>query len=154
MNFRSCYLFADLGEAQVNRITSLAKEIPMKKGQRIFTEGDEAVSLYVLKEGAVELMSKIEDEFEMPISILRNAGDCFGASSLVPPHAYSISARCAGKGVLLAIERADLLRIIEEDHELGCIIMTNAARYFLEQLKHTRHEIKIHFTTLFKAMHR
>jgi CRP-like cAMP-binding protein len=153
MNFRSCYVFEGLSEEQLIRITSVGKEMPMDEGQRIFTEGDDAVALYILKEGAVELMSKIEGDFEMPIAILRNAGDCFGASALIPPHSYSISARCAEKGNLLAMGRSDLRQLIEEDHHLGCIIMTNSARYFLEQLKQTRQEIKIHFTTLFRSMH-
>ena len=46
------------------------------------------------KEGAVELLTKVEEGFELPIAILRNPGDCTGTSSLVAPYLYSLSSRC------------------------------------------------------------
>jgi signal-transduction protein with cAMP-binding, CBS, and nucleotidyltransferase domain len=90
MNFRKCYLFQDLPDERVDTIVSMGEEFPIKEGQRIFTEGEEAAALHIIKNGAVELMTKIEEEFELPIAILREPGECFGTGTLVPPYIYRI----------------------------------------------------------------
>jgi CRP-like cAMP-binding protein len=56
-------------------------------------------------------------------------------------------------GILLAIKRTDLQKLIRAEHQIGLAILTNLARHFLERLKETRQELKIHFKTLFKSVH-
>jgi CRP/FNR family transcriptional regulator len=153
VNFPPCYLFQDLNDGRLNQILSMCQEIKVKKDQSIFTEGKEASALYILKEGAVELMTRIEDVVDLPIAILRNQGDCFGTSALIPPHVYSLSARCVEEGSLLVLQQSDFQRLAEKDHEMGCIFMRNLAKHYLERLKQTRQELKIHFRTLFRSVH-
>ena len=153
MNFRPCYLFDDLTDKHVNQVISITRKITVKKGQRIFTEDEEATALYIIEEGTVELMTRIEDDFEMPITILRKPGDCFGTSALIAPHVYSLSARCVADGALLAIERTALQQLMMKDHEVGCTMMKNLAQHYLERLKQTRQELRIHFRTLFRSIH-
>ena len=125
----------------------------MKKGHFLMHEGQTAEALFVLKEGAVELLTTVNDDFELPIAILRNPGDCTGTSSLVPPYEYSLSARCVKNGDIVIIQQTDLKELMEKDHELGCTIMKNLAQHFLDRLKETRQEVKIHFKTIFKSIH-
>jgi CRP-like cAMP-binding protein len=153
MDLRLCYLFQDLADDHLERIVSMTKETSIEDGQRIITEGEEAIALYILKEGAVELMTTIEDDFEMPIAMLRNPGDCFGTASLISPCLYHLSARCASQGRVVVIGRSELKHLMVESHELGFCIMTNLAIHFLDRLKQTRQELKIHFRTLFRSMH-
>jgi CRP-like cAMP-binding protein len=153
VNFPPCYLFQDLNDGRVNQILSMCQEIKVKKDQSIFTEGQEASALYLLKEGAVELITRIEDVVDLPIAILRSPGDCFGTSALIDPYVYSLSARCVEEGVLLLLEQSDFRHLVEKDHEMGCIFMRNLAKHYLERLKQTRQELKIHFRTLFKSVH-
>ena len=150
MELCSCYLFQGLTDGQKNRVTSVIKETAMESGQRIFTEGDEALTLYILKEGTVELMTVVENDFEMPVAILRNPGDCFGTPALLKPHVHSLSARCVEKGYLFTIKQSDLQEQITGDPELGCIIMANLAGHFLERLKEARKELRVHFKTLLR----
>jgi len=145
------YLFDGLNESQMEKISRIGKEIPMQKGQQIFKEGQEANGVYVVRKGAVELMTMVEEIFELPISILRNPGDVFGSSALVPPYRYSLSARCAAEGSLFCIETPELRKLASEDREIGCQIMTNLAAHFLDRLKETRQEVKIHFKMLLSS---
>jgi CRP-like cAMP-binding protein len=153
MNFRPCYLFEDLTDDHVDQIISITKKITVKKGQRIFTEDEEATALYIIEEGPVELITRIEDDFEMPITILRNPGDCFGTSALIEPHVYSLSARSLAEGSLSVIERSALQKLMMKDHEVGCTMMRNLARHYLDRLKQTRQELRIHFRTLIRSIH-
>ena len=150
MELCTCFLFKGLTENQRSEVISVTKETSMDSGQRIFTEGDEALTLYILKEGAVELMTIVEKDFEMPVAILRNPGDCFGTPALLKPHVHSLTARCVEKSSLLTIKQSDLQEQIAGDPGLGCVIMANLAAHFLERLKESRKELKVHFKTLLR----
>lgn len=152
MSLSLCYLFQGLSKLQLRRLSAITRETAIEKGQCLLNEGQKAEELHVLESGAVELMMRVEEGIEIPIAILRKAGDCVGASALVPPHVYSLSARCVKEGKSLCMKQADLQQLILEDRDLGCIIMTNLARNLLERLKETRQELKIHFRTLFRSM--
>jgi CRP-like cAMP-binding protein len=128
----------------------------MEDGEVIFKEGEESGAVYILKNGAVELITQVENDFELPIATLRKPGEIVGTSALVSPCQYSLTARCTGKGTLLSIDRSALLEAMSEDPDLGYIIMTNLAKYFFDKLKETRQELRIHFhnfKTLFIQAH-
>ena len=151
MDSSFAYLFRGLDEGQMKKILAAGKEITMKKGQQIIKEGQTANGVYILRSGAVELMTTVEKGFALPISILREPGDVFGTSALVPPHRYSLSARCVEKGMLFCMETSALRKLAAENRDIGCQMMMNLAAYFLERLKETRQEVKIHFKTLLSS---
>lgn len=147
----SCYLFKELSESRLQRLNTINKETPLQKGQWLMLEGEKAEKLFVVKEGAVELLTKVDDCFELPIAMLRNQGDCTGTSTLVESHVYSLNSRCAEDSKMYVIKKPALRNLIMEDHELGCIIMKNLAQHLLCQLKETRQELKIYFKTIFRS---
>jgi len=153
MPLSSSFLFKGLSESQLQRLTAAVNEIQVQKGQWLFQEGKIGDRVYVIKSGAVEMLTKVNGEYELPIKIIRSKGGCFGTSALVPPHQYSLSAKCAEDATLLEIGREDLEKISTEDSALGCAIMQNLAQHLLARLKETRQELKIHFKTLFRSMH-
>ena len=153
MPHSSSFIFKGLSEAQLQRLTSAVKERQIPKNQWLFHEGSSADRIYILKTGAVEMLTKVNGEYELPINIIRSKDECFGTSALVPPHEYSLSARCAEDATILEIKREDLEKITAEDSAMGCIIMKNLAKNLLDRLKETREEVKIHFKTLFRSMH-
>jgi CRP/FNR family transcriptional regulator, cyclic AMP receptor protein len=114
------------------KIRAIGKEIAVKAGQQIFREGQEANGVYIVRQGSVELLTLIEKEIELPISILREPGDTFGTSALVPPYRYSLSARCVEEGTLFCMETSAVRKLAAEDHDIGCRIMTNLAAHFLD----------------------
>jgi CRP-like cAMP-binding protein len=78
--------FKGLGDDQLKRIAAVAEEVSMENGREIVREDAEAKVLYILKTGAVELLTKIENEVELPISMLRNQGEIIGSGALISPH--------------------------------------------------------------------
>lgn len=151
MQLPSCYLFQGLSELQKDRIAAITLEKDIQKGEWLFQEGQEATSIFILRKGAVELVTRVNDTIEIPITIIRPAGGCFGIGALVEPYRYSLSARCAADSTLLVINQADIKNIIRTDSDLGCTIMTNLAQKLLDRLKETRQESKIHINTLIKS---
>jgi CRP/FNR family transcriptional regulator len=152
MQLSSCYLFQDLSKTQLNSFIAIGNETRIQKGQWLFREDEAAEQMFILKDGAVELLTTVEDDIELPIAIIRTPGNCFGTSTLVPPHRYSLSARVVEEGTLLTIKKDDIEELIKQDHELGYAILINLSKHFLDRLKETRQELKIHFKTIFKSM--
>ena len=70
MDSSSTYLFRVLDEGQMKKILAVGKEIAMKKGRQIIKEGQAANGVYTVRSGAVELMTAVEKDFDLPISIL------------------------------------------------------------------------------------
>ena len=149
----SCYVFKGLSDTRLQAVDAIAKEALIDKGQWLMHEGQKAETLFVLKNGSIELLTTVNGDFELPIAILRHPGDCTGTSALLEPYEYSLSARCVENGVIVIIQQADLKQLMQEDHELGSAIMKNLAQHFLDRLKETRQEMKIHFKTIFKSIH-
>jgi len=152
MPLSSCYLFEGLSQSKIERIIAITQEQQFQKDQWLFHEEQEATHLYLVKDGAVELVIKVEDAIEIPIAVIRPDNGCLGVSTLVDPYRYSLSARCLDDSTLMAISKTQLDELMDADAELRCIIMTNLATKLLNRLKETRQEVKIHFMNLVRSV--
>lgn len=153
MNLCACFLFDGLDEARCGHVRGIVSPVAMAAGHYIFQEGEPAGRLYLIEEGQVELTTRLNGPFELPVAMLKSQADCFGTSSLLPPFIYSISAKCAAAGSLYAIERTELFALIDKDPQLGYLIMKNLSQHLLSRLREVRQELKIHFRNLYKSVH-
>ena len=151
MPISSCYLFERMSASQLERIEAIPSEQKIQKGQWLFREDDEAQNFYLIKEGAIELLTLVDEKIEIPISMVRGKNGCFGISALVSPFRYTLSARAAVDSTLLVFKRGDLEKLKQDDPGLVCIIMNNLAQKLLARLKETRQELKIHFMNLVRS---
>ena len=151
MQLPTCYLFQNLSTSQIDSLARITVEEQFQKGKWLFYKDQRADKIYLIKQGAVELLIKVEDTIEIPIAIIRPDNGCVGIGTLVEPHRYTLSARCAADCALLSIKREDLQELMCKDHELGCTIMKNLAQKLLSRLTETRKELKIHFMNLVRS---
>jgi len=151
MPLSSCYLFSRLSESQLESVLAISREQKIQKGQWLFREDEEAHHFYLIKEGAIELLTHADEHIELPIAMVRTKNGCIGIGALVPPFRYSLSARATHDSDLLVFNRADLETLKRQDPGLVCIMMNNLAQKLLERLKESRQEIKIHFMRLVRA---
>jgi len=152
MPLNSCFLFTGLSPSQIERIAAITQEQQFQKDQWLFHEGQEAKHLYLVKDGAVELVIKVEDAIEIPIAIIRPDNGSLGVGALIEPYRYSLSGRCLDDSTLSVIARTQLHELMDDDSELRCIIMTNLSKKLFNRLKETRQEVKIHFMNLVRSV--
>lgn len=151
MPLSSCYLFSRLSDPQLECVQAISREQKIQKDQWLFREDQEAQYFYLIKKGAIELLTVVNERIEIPIAMVKTQNGCIGIGALVPPFRYSLSARAILDSNLLAFNRADLETLKREDPALICIIMNNLAQKLLERLKETRHEVKVHFVNLVRS---
>jgi CRP-like cAMP-binding protein len=152
MPLSSCFLFDRLSEPQLKTVLGISQGKKIQKGQWLFREDEEAQHFYLIKEGAIELLTVVDEKIEIPIAMVRAKNGCIGVGALVPPFRYSLSARATQDSNLLAFKREDIEALKQKDPGLVCIMMNNLAQKLLERLKESRKEIKLQFMNLVRSV--
>ena len=135
--------FGPLNEKQRKAIAMVADEIQMKVKQVIFEECQAADALYLLIEGDIDLTYKSEEEFYPKKTKVFSVGEInpqevFAISALIEPYEYNATATVTKDGRAIKIDAIALRELIEQDVQLGYILMHQIAKTAMERLAYTR----------------
>ncbi len=151
MTVASCYLFRGLSAEKMKAIDAICLPQTIASGQWLFHKADQARNIYLVEEGAIELVMPVEPDVEVPVAMIRPGNDCVGVGALLEPYTYTLSARCQDPCRLMAIAGNDLRSLFRSDPEFGHTVMANLAQYLLDRLVNTREEVKLHFMNLIRS---
>jgi CRP-like cAMP-binding protein len=151
MTAASCYLFRDLPAEKINIISTISYLQNIKAGEWLFHKADNAAHIYLVEEGAIELLMPVESEIEVPVAMIRPGNGCVGIGALLEPYTYTLSARCTEDSLLTAIKSEELLAAFKSDPDFGRCVMANLAQRLLDRLVETREEVRIHFMNLIQS---
>lgn len=144
-------LFKSLSDEQLKAIAKLGEEKSFNAGQEIFKQDEKAKTLYVLLDGAVNLIftlgTEAQEETDLAVEILDQTGSVFGTAALMSPYLYNVTARCSQSTEALAIDSAGFREIIQREPIIGFAVMTKLAQLYFDRLNATRTAI----TNLFKT---
>ncbi|HEY89120.1 MAG TPA: cyclic nucleotide-binding domain-containing protein [Thermoflexia bacterium] len=142
---RDTDIFYGLSREHLLAIADVCQEVCCEEGDLIVAENAHSDELYIIMKGRVEIIIDpsiiVAHGQRAPaptgIVILRS-GQTFGEIGLVDRGLRSASA-CAGahETRLLSISRQDLLRLCEEDYELGYKLMRNIAEELAFKVRNT-----------------
>lgn len=144
-------LFKSLSDDQLKAIAKLGEEKSFKAGQEIFKQDQKAKTLYVLLDGAVNLIftvgTEAQEETDLAVETLDQTGSVFGTAALISPYLCNVTARCTKLTRTLAIDSAGFREIIQREPIIGFEVMTKLAQLYFDRLNSTRTAI----TNLFKT---
>jgi CRP-like cAMP-binding protein/rhodanese-related sulfurtransferase len=109
---RSNPVFKELSRETVDDVCRVAWKISVPARTVIFTQGDPAGTLYIIKKGKVRLFKRGTGGLDFELGHMR-AGDCFGAISLLSGNPRMRSAETIEDSELLFIEKQDYEQIRE-----------------------------------------
>ena len=118
-------VFLELSDNELEKIAALpsCREETYQEGDVIFSAGDFARTMFVLKDGQVELVADLrrpEQESSSAVVVDRiTTGDFFGWSALVGPHSRVFSAVSKRYSEVIHIDGDELLSLFEEDNRIG-----------------------------------
>lgn len=141
-------LFVNLNDSQLNILLSRSSVESFPEGKTIFRQGEEAIHLYVLIQGAVDLTVKAEEKIDFMTSKIDKEGAVFGTPSLMEPFRYNVTAICLKLTKVLMIEANDLKKKMEEDPKMGMEIMKKLASIYFNRLNDLRSGV----SNLFKML--
>jgi signal transduction histidine kinase/predicted CoA-binding protein len=108
---RKVPLFAELPDADLQRLCSLIKEVNLASGETLFAEGDPGEEAYVIAEGEIEIV-KIASGRDVLLAV-RTSGDVIGETALLEMAPRSATARARGACKLLAIHKTLLDELVQ-----------------------------------------
>jgi len=115
-------IFADLGEADLDKIAKLGIRKKYKKGNIVVLEKEMGAALFVIVSGKVKIVRTDEDGREVILSIF-GPGEFFGEMSLLDGLARSASVVALTKAELFMIHRRDFLKLLQEHPQVAIALL-------------------------------
>jgi signal transduction histidine kinase/predicted CoA-binding protein len=107
---RKVPLFAELPEADLERLCRMITEVKLPQGELLFREGEPGERAYVIEEGEIEIL-KASAGREVLLAV-RQPGDVIGEAALLEEAPRMAGARARAPSKLLAIDKAQLDELI------------------------------------------
>ncbi|GGX00996.1 hypothetical protein GCM10010297_23230 [Streptomyces malachitofuscus] len=130
-------LLTALPPPQRERLMALAREVSFPEDSRIFEAGGTADRFWVIRSGAVSLDQQVTELHRVTVAGL-GAGDLLGWSWLFPPYEWDFGAVAFSPVRAYEFDAAAVLRLCEEDPELGLMLVRKVAEVLAHRLETTR----------------
>lgn len=143
VSLETCSLFRGLRAEVVDGIDRMAVERGFAIGQTIFEEGEAAVELCILAQGAVELDYTLPNNPKTLVAITRVApGDVFAWSALAGCGSLTARARTLEDSIVYTIPAGALRSLLDEHVDAGYIVMTRLTQLVASRLRDTRDQLR------------
>ncbi len=100
-------LFSSMQTSELRALAAIAEEHSFGAGKEIVRENDVGDSLYIIKEGSVDIIKRIDEKNTIKLAEL-SQGECFGEMALFDAELRSASVYAEAPCVLLCIKSDDL----------------------------------------------
>ncbi|MDP2275752.1 MAG: cyclic nucleotide-binding domain-containing protein [Archangium sp.] len=124
---RGIPLFHELKDPELKRVAKLLHERHYEAGEVVFREGQTGAGMYIIKEGAVDIVLRLADGAEQSVVSL-HAGQFFGELALLESSPRTATAVVRKPSVLLGLFQPDLEQLLDRDSKLGARVVWNLAR--------------------------
>jgi CRP/FNR family transcriptional regulator len=105
-------LFDGLAPGVMSEITAAARSLRKERGEFVYTPGDRAETVFVLKKGRIKLSVLSESGKEFAIDIFQ-PGDIFGEFALVDDTTRSNMAQALDDALMWVFGKRDFVRLLE-----------------------------------------
>jgi CRP-like cAMP-binding protein len=137
---KKVHLFESLSAPELEKIEKISTMEAFAKDAVIFREGDPGDRCYVITNGEVRISKFIPNIGEEALAVLK-PGDYFGEMALIDKFPRSAHAIANSDVAVLAINKADLDRMLIMDRELGYKLLWAFTRTLSKRLRETNEKL-------------
>jgi len=119
-------VFAGLDQESLELVAGCGKNIAVDADERLFREGDEANTFFLVRSGLVSLETYVPNRGSVTV-VTCGPGEIVGWSWLVPPYKWRLSARVVENVRAVEFDGACLRRKCEAIPELGYDLLSRFA---------------------------
>ena len=119
-------LLENIDMAGLDKISKIAKEVFVKKGEPLFKESDETKGLWLIHSGKIEISKVTADGWRQTIVVLPQ-GHFFGELSILENRKHVAFATALEDTQLFLIPKEDFEKMMEEDCSLALCIVKRIA---------------------------
>jgi CRP-like cAMP-binding protein len=132
----------DLSEGEARELFMISKRERHARGERLFVEGDEPTSLYLVAEGEVDIVQKRADGAGDHVLARHQAGAIVGEMSLLTREPRSASAHIASaEATILRVTARDLDDLLTREPTVAYKVMYALARVLATRLRAVNHRL-------------
>lgn len=132
---QNVYLFKELASKELEQVSAIAKQETYGPGDEIFTEGDAATALYVIKYGSVKIQHSASDD-RVDVATL-GTGSHFGEMAFVDNEKRSASVTVIERADIVRIDFADLRKLLESNPTIAVKVYRALALFLCGRLRIT-----------------
>jgi CRP-like cAMP-binding protein len=137
---KKVHLFESLSVPELEKIEKIATMEAFAKDTVIFREGDAGDRCYVITNGEVRISKFIPNIGEEALAVLKS-GDYFGEMALIDKFPRSAHAIANSDVAVLAINKADLDKILIMDRDLGYKLLWVFTKTLSKRLRETNEKL-------------
>jgi CRP-like cAMP-binding protein len=142
--------FENMNEDQLKKLQPNCQEIDFQRGDRLFAQNDDALHLWIVKEGHVDLRFELPDKRDTSpdmtvddVNVGEKAPEAkiLGWSCFVPPYKMRLSAYCVTETCkIIRVLKSDLLELFVQDSHMGYLFMS----YMIQVVGFRFHQFQDH----------
>ncbi len=136
-------LFYGLKDEQLSKIAESLDEKTYEKGEIIFEEGTPGNSLFIIKDGRVEVRLKRGDLVLVLAEL--DEGSFFGELSLITDAPRSATCTALKDTILYVLKKDDFWKIVEKDPKIGVIVLKNLVEELSDRIRETNKNLETYF---------
>lgn len=129
--------FQELDPSVLARVQASVFEVRLERGQVLFTEGEAAQAMYLVRSGQVRIFKLSPDGREQVLRIM-GPGECFNEVPVFDEGPNPANAQALEPSLLWGIRRADMRRLVEE-HPVVAIgflkVFAKKLRFFTQKVE-------------------
>ena len=138
---KNAAIFADLTEAELERVAEICTEQQFKFGQTIFKENEPGNRLYIISEGEVRVSRDVPGSGEEALAVLKPAA-CFGEMAVFDRSTRSTDAIANTDCKLLTISRSDFEMLLDFNRDIAYKILRSVVKLLCERLRITNDNLR------------
>jgi CRP/FNR family cyclic AMP-dependent transcriptional regulator len=123
----SSELFSALEPDAIQRLVAESRQLRISRNDVVFSEGDEADELFIVRSGRIGIAKRSPDRRESLVALME-AGDLFGDMPLFDHQSRSAQARALEPSELLCVPYPPIKAVLDERPQLLWDVVTMLAR--------------------------
>ncbi len=135
--FDSTDVFSGLSAQERDKIYALTVQLELPANHEIFQENEPEADFYIVLSGVVDIQVHVPTEDRQETLTQIRKGGVLGEFSLIDRSRRSASAIARSPVSLLQIDGDAFIKLCEEDHRLGYLLMSSMARLLCRKLRET-----------------
>jgi CRP/FNR family transcriptional regulator len=118
------WMFENLEPQELDALSKAALRKKYERGQAIFSQGEPAHQMFLIKAGRVKLSKLLEDGAEITLDI-RKAGDFLGENMLGEDMDYPVTAWCMEDTLFCGFSKEEFEKLVLDNPNIGLQVIKN-----------------------------
>ncbi|MFP4466348.1 MAG: Crp/Fnr family transcriptional regulator [Candidatus Goldiibacteriota bacterium] len=128
-------IYRDFDADDIEVLASVCEEIELKKGEAVFREGEAGDSMYIVKEGNVNIVKETAAG-RKKIAVI-SEGEFFGEMALIENSLRSASVFAGDKTVLIKLSTQDFRRLKDDFAKTGFKVADVLLKFMSQRIRRT-----------------